>query len=359
MALGSGIPQEVEIWHQGILGARRVGREKMNAGKKSVWKPGYECAWKQNSVWEADAAGVPKLLRPNHFTEANGRKINFGKDYFVPYVRRFTQAIRSVDPEAAIFIEAPVGTDLPQFEAPDSINTVHAGHWYDVVTLFTKNYNPFVAANFATKKLAFGPGKVRKLFKSQLAHLKEEGRVRLHNAPTLVGEFGIPFDMKKGRAYRTGDFSRQNKALNANYLAMDANLLHSTLWTYTADNTNAHGDGWNGEDLSIFSRDQQTNPQDIHSGGRALRAFVRPYATKVAGTPVLMYFDMDYRIFEFEFRHDPTLTEPTEFYIPDFRYIPDYTVEMSDGTVEKDLEKQRLIWRHESNVELHWIKIYC
>lgn len=359
MALGSGLPQPADIWNQGILGARRIGKEIVNAGRKSVWRPGVECIWQQNGVWEPGPGGVPKLLRPNHFTEVNGRKIDFGRDYFIPFVNRFTRAIRSVEPELAIFVEPAVATDLPPFEAKDAVNMVHAGHWYDVITLFTKDYRSFVGADFQKKRPVFGGGRVRKLFKNQLAKLKHEGTVHLHNAPTLIGEFGIPFDMKNRKAYRTNDFSVHNRALNANYLALDANLLHATLWNYNSDNTNAHGDHWNGEDLSIFSRDQQTDPRDIHSGGRGLRAFVRPYATRVAGTPVLMYFDMDYRIFEFEFRHDPAITEPTEFYIPDFRYVPDYTVEMSDGTVERNLEKQLLIWRHEPHVDLHWIKIYC
>ena len=37
--------------------------------------------------------------------------------------------------------------------------------------------------------------------------------------------------------------------------AVEENLLSYTLWNYTADNTNAHGDQWNGEDLSTFSTD--------------------------------------------------------------------------------------------------------
>ncbi|MCJ7559593.1 heliorhodopsin HeR, partial [Candidatus Bathyarchaeota archaeon] len=45
-------------------------------------------------------------------------------------------------------------------------------------------------------------------------------------------------------------------------------------------------------DFSIFSRDQQDNPDDITSGGRALSGFVRPYARKTAGEPVSMSFDL-------------------------------------------------------------------
>ena len=82
--------------------------------------------------------------------------------------------------------------------------------------------------------------------------------------PTLIGEFGLPFDLDDGAAYRTGDFSSHVAALDAYAAAMDANLLSFTLWNYTTDNTNAHGDQWCGEDLSLFSRDQRTNPTDIN-----------------------------------------------------------------------------------------------
>ena len=41
--------------------------------------------------------------------------------------------------------------------------------------------------------------------------------------------------------------------------------------------------GWNGEDLSIYSAEGRHCPSDLHSGGRALPALVRPYARKVSG----------------------------------------------------------------------------
>lgn len=49
--------------------------------------------------------------------------------------------------------------------------------------------------------------------------------------------------------------------------ALDKNLLSFTLWNYAANNTNARGDGWNDEDLSLFSRDQQARvpPNQTHT----------------------------------------------------------------------------------------------
>ena len=94
--------------------------------------------------------------------------------------------------------------------------------------------------------------------------------------PTVIGETGVPFDVQEKRAYKTGDFRTVIRAMDRTLRAMDDALVSYTLWNYTSDNTNAHGDLWNDEDLSIFSRDQQTDPDDINSGGRALEAVVRP-----------------------------------------------------------------------------------
>ncbi|MDY7042522.1 MAG: hypothetical protein SVX38_16845 [Chloroflexota bacterium] len=80
----------------------------------------------------------------------------------------------------------------------------------------------------------------------------------------------------------------------------------------------------------------QTDPADIHSGGRALEAAVRPYARAVAGEPLRMHFDPFSRIFAFEFRHDESATAPTEIFVPDYQYPHGYTVEISDGRYEKD-----------------------
>ena len=121
------------------------------------------------------------------------------------------------------------------------------------------------------------------------------------DGPTLVGEFGIPFDLDGGAAYEAwargdrtdGPWEGQITALDLMYNALDNLQLHSTQWNYTASNRNdlRVGDGWNQEDLSIFSRDQQTSPNDINSGGRALAGFVRPYMRVCAGLPETIRFD--------------------------------------------------------------------
>ena len=151
--------------------------------------------------------------------------------------------------------------------------------------------------------------------------------------------------------------------MDRSFRAVEANLLSCTLWNYTADNTNAHGDQWNDEDFSIFSRDQQENrdqqgdPLDENSGGRALEAVVRPYPVATAGEPLRMAFDIKRRVFEFEFRHDPHVAAPTEIFVPDFQYPQGYRVEVSDGVVETCQARQMLIYRHGTERREHRLRI--
>jgi len=81
--------------------------------------------------------------------------------------------------------------------------------------------------------------------------------------------------------------------LDLMYNALDRHLLNCTLWNYTASNRNdaAIGDGWNQEDLSVFSRDQLSDANDVNSGGRALEGFVRPFVRACQGTLKEMRFD--------------------------------------------------------------------
>ena len=74
-------------------------------------------------------------------------------------------------------------------------------------------------------------------------------------------------------------------ALDRTMQALEAALVSFTLWNYTPDNTADDGDRWNGEDLSLYSEYMRLTPEDLHSGGRALPALVRPYARKVSGAP--------------------------------------------------------------------------
>lgn len=356
MLLGEGYPQEVGVWELRITGFKRLGTRLLNPARERAWLPDRECIWRRHGVWEVATDGRPRLLRPDYFARVGGRAVDFSRDYLRPFACRFAAAIREVDPGAMIFLETAPGLDLPEWRAEDPAGIVAAPHWYDVPVLMLKDYHPWLGADERARRPVIGPW-IRRSYARQLRDLRQEAFMRLRGAPTLIGECGIPFDLRGGRAFRTGDFSLAAKAMGRTLRAMDDALVSYTIWNYTADNTNARGDRWNDEDLSIFSRDQQTDPADIHSGGRALAAVIRPYAMATAGEPLRMTFDRRRRRFDFTFRHDPAVAGPTEFFIPHYQYPTGYRVEISDGRCEVDPGAQILRYYHTPGRDKHRVRV--
>ena len=220
-----------------------------------------------------------------------------------------------------------------------------------------KEFQPWMGLDLIKGKVIFGAGRIRRSYTRQLESFKIAAREKLGGVPTLIGEIGIPCDLQDKKAFRSGNFKTVERAMDRSLQVMDDTLLNYTIWNYNADNTNARGDGWNDEDLSIFSRDQQQHPQDINSGGRALQAVVRLYARATAGEPLHMHFNIRKKVFEFKFRHDPKASAPTEFFIPRFQYPEGYRVEVSDGTYEIDLPNQLLTYRHAAGQAIHKIVV--
>ena len=116
------------------------------------------------------------------------------------------------------------------------------------------------------------------------------------DVPRFIGETGIPMDMNRyfhtsrGDSVKETPFQLQTQALDCVITACERNLLPYCLWNYTPENIEGKGDFWNREDLSIFAL--QHCDGSIYGGARALRAFVRPGAIKVAGTPIKSEFDL-------------------------------------------------------------------
>ncbi len=338
MLLGSGYPQEVDVRELGLQGPRQTGTMRLNPQGLAVWREGHTCIWKEHGVW-TDEDGAPRLLRPDYF--ASGTE--FADRYLKPFVVRFTDAIRAIDPGAVIFLEGVPGGAHPHWSQADPPKVVNAGHWYDVMTLLTKHYNRDMAIDPGSGQPITGVEAVQGSFAEQFGRIKQSSTDLMGGIPTLIGEFGIPFDLDEKAAYRSGDFATHVEALDAYVDGMDEHLLNFTIWNYTADNTNERGDLWNDEDLSIFSRDQQANPGDINSGGRGLAGIVRPYARRTAGEPIRMRFDLATKIFELTFKADPSIDAPTEIFVPALQYPAGYEVETSAGTVTTEPEHMRLL----------------
>lgn len=355
MLAAAGHAVEVPVYESGMEGIRIIGQTTVNDEGVRLWRDGYPDIWQANGVW-TDDGGEIQVLHAEHFALKDGHPAEFPRDYLKPFIHRYAAAIRSVDPDAVLFVErAPGGLEFT-WGADDPANTVNAGHWYDSHTLVTKHFSADYMIDFHENKPVHGIDNIAKAFVKQLGSLNRESQ-EMGGIPTLVGEFGIPFDLDDKQAYGDGNFSTHTQALDLYYDAMDANLLSCTIWNYTADNTNERGDLWNDEDLSIFSTDQLDDPDDINSGGRGLDAIVRPYAMRTAGEPLRMSFERETRTFEYEFRHDPAVTAPTEMFVPSYQYPRGAVVTVSDGTFSFDHETQILTYQHTSDQPTHTVRV--
>ena len=357
MLLADGIPTEVGFYELKGFGIKKTGTRLLNPEGVRAWQGDKVGVWRENGVWDYDDQGQPKLLRPDYFAQYEGRPVEFNNDFLKPFINRFGEEIRQVDPGKLIFIESVPHKTMPTWTEEDISGIVDSSHWYDDLTLITKSYRAYAGIDLITERVVLGTGRVKNMFQRVLGGIKKRTVEKLGDIPTLIGEFGIPYDMHAKKAYKTGQFDRQELALDRSFQALEANLLHATLWNYTPDNSNEHGDLWNEEDLSIFSRDQQTNPMDINSGARAPAAFIRPYPLATAGEPLSFSFHMRSKHFKFYFQGDSEVTAPTEIFVPEYHYGKGISITVSDGTYDYQPEIQRLYYWPEDPAGEHWVRI--
>jgi hypothetical protein len=337
-----------------------VRRQTLGSPGVRAWKEGETCIWRRAGVWDV-RQGKPVLLKPAHFAMGD-----FNGTCLRPFILRFTREIRaeaalarsaasnssaasnfsaastsSAGPDDfSIFIEGPAhGESMPSFKKDEIPGIVNAAHWYDAFTLTFKRWTGFLAFDTEKNKVVIGPKAVRSYFREAMERILEHSKIAMGGIPSILGEFGLPFDLNGRRAFADGNYRTQEKALAAYYEALDAGLMNATLWNYSASNSHASGDGWNGEDLSVFCLDEknragasgrqtsingQASPAgtaaSLDTGGRALRGFVRPYAMATAGRPLRMSFDRITGKFRYSFEADFSIEAPTEIFIPSIHY---------------------------------------
>ncbi|KAH7469259.1 Glucosylceramidase [Phytophthora ramorum] len=327
MVLADGFQQVVQRWSNGanqhVLG-RPDEVVTVDPNGKRAWQQGRRCIWRDEGIWDVDnMTGKPVLLRPDHFAG-----IMFGRDCYVPFAARFAERIRSILPHTLLFVELPpLEFSIDEFpEIDDTLipRAVNATHWYDGVTLFLRAWRPYFTVDPRTKRPAFGASAVRKTHLKQLAGIKEYGNEQMNNAPTLIGETGIPFNMHGGKAFRTGNFSAQRRQARA---------------------------------LGVLSSERD-------ACARAIQAFARPCAVRIAGTPSKSEFLLDRVRYELEYVSDPgksheTSMHPTEIFVPQLQYPKGYSVEMSDGhfTVQSHDGWDVVSYLHDASKADHWLVI--
>jgi hypothetical protein len=352
MMLGAGIPVDVEHFEAGTFGINSKGRVMRNDNRASVWMNGTGGLWQKNGVWKMNN-GKPEVVDKEYFSKVQGRKIEFNRDYYEPFAKRYADSILAVNSGWFICVDNtlfPEPMPLPRLKRFKDIKWVNGSHWYDDITLFKKEYIPYLG--YLDGDIVLGSGRVKKAFESYLKEkMITDTHERYGRVPAIVGEFGIPFDMNNGSAYRTGDYSDQIKALDRSFSVIEKNMLSYTLWNYTADNTNERGDNWNGEDLSIFSLSQQKAPADINSGGRALKAAVRPYPKKISGKLTEYTYDIETGELIIKFEAKGDLSYPMEIFIPDYVYGTGFDVFVTNGKLFVDKKENVLMYYPADNGE--------
>jgi hypothetical protein len=334
---------------------KEVRQETLNPDGVSIWTG--DCPFEAAGAYNSKDHTAP--VDEQFFTHRNGRKLAIEADYMNPFFAKVAAGVRAVRKDWMIFAEvSPFRAFAGEGFAPGAPErTVNASHWYDIQTLGSKRFRP--------RELRENPGDpvaqdaVAGKYTAQLAHIAKLGEtLAAEGAPTLIGEFGIPFDLEQGEAYAawaSGDRSSKpwrshELALRLMYEAMDRLLISSTQWNYTAANRNdaATGDNWNQEDLSVYSRDQSTGPNDPNSGGRAVKGFCRPFARRIQGEPKSAKFDFATRTFTLVFDAEPNLPAPTEIYVPTIHFpngakvdAPNCDAEWIDRTILNVRAKSR------------------
>jgi len=366
MQAGAGFPVEVDLYGIKGLGQGVVGRRLLGGTGVRAWKDGIDCLWMRAGVWGMEA-GRPRLRDPGHFANVDGRAVQFSKDFLIPFARRYIARIRAASENAerfALFVEGVPEGGRPGWDPSiDRGAAVNATHWYDGLTLFSKLWTGFLAYDTETDRIHVGRRRSRRFFADALRRIKDHARDAMGGIPTLLGEFGLPFDLNWRRAYRRGgDYRVHERALSAYYDALDANLLDSTLWNYSAENGHERGDLWNGEDLSVYCRDEARSgrsetgdPRD--SGGRALGGFVRPYARATAGELLEMRFDRRRGVFLLRYVPDRDVQAPTEIYVPKLQFPRGFRVEAPGARIEVREEEELVLARPEAGAQEVLVRI--
>ncbi|CAK5262162.1 unnamed protein product, partial [Mycena citricolor] len=290
--LGMGQAQTTEHWIFGTFGPSRDGNVTIDPKGRSVWAdPGDEpdgrhpiwgwrrspswplgiCIWALHGVWDVETGF---LMLPQYFLSLPGEDspVEFLEDYWKPHFLKFGERIRNSQPEAILFVQPPVFAQPPSVDA--SLlkgRCAYAPHYYDGLTLITRHWNWFNADalgllrgkySSTLQAVKIGSAAIRNSLREQLGILKADSQL-VGPYPTVLGEIGTPMDMDGKRAYYgdskgrgIGDYSQQEKALDASLNGADGvNSLNWTMWSYCPDSVHEWGDGWNMEDLSVWSFD--------------------------------------------------------------------------------------------------------
>jgi hypothetical protein len=335
------------------------GSTVLNKRGINLWKNKEGCVWRQHGVWNYDPNGAPMLLKSDYFEKVNGQTVSFYKDFVTPFVKKYKNEIQKIEKSFFIFMESDPSKLELEWSEPIQKGyggVVNATHWYDGALLFMKREFNWLGIHSFSQKPIFGKKAVEAMFFECISEIKNMSIENMQNAPTVIGETGIPMDLSKKYGYRTGDYSQHEKALDKIMVAIEKTLVNVTLWNYTSDNTHKYGDNWNGEDLSIYSKDTPVSYDK--DGGRGVRAFSRPYAVWTIGEPVAISFDYQKSLFKYSFKCTDNKIGECAIFLPNLHYGQGYNISINAGTYDLSEDGTLLYFKGIEYIELYGITIY-
>ena len=347
------VPYNAFVWYRRTI--RPVRTVTLNPRGVRIWLPDREDPFLEAGAWKRGDHGSCLAGREDFFQVVDGHRLDFNRDCLVPFWREVARNFRRYNPDWLLFaLKDPVESMLrPGLPEPLIPGCVSESHWYDPVILYWKRFSR-INIDLTNFRLVVGVSGLRKKYRGELSRIAVSAEEQ--GIPAFLGEFGICFDLRRGRAYRrfaAGDRSSRPwrdhiKALELIYDALDSRILSGTVWNYSATNRNDPrvGDRFNQEDLSIYSQDQHRDSGDPVSGARAPEGWLRPFAPAVQGNPLEMIFHRRKRRFVLRYRADPKVGQPTEIFLPSVQFPRGFQVEVhGEGSRLEQVEAERIaVW---------------
>lgn len=355
LAVAAGLPVNLPVRADNFDANAEVTWQTVNPAGIRIWRDGADCPFAKAGIYTIeDSLEGPraKALNELAFSHFQGRAVDIAEDVFSPFYHRVASTIRAIAPHWLLMAEMdPLGAMTGRcFPASMPAQSVNASHWYDVTLLVKKQFDSSLSVDLLTGERSSGLAEIGARFKRQLGSVQDLAEGVPSGMPTLIGEFGIPYDLDNRAAYTHWANGKQDEsiwhahtqALSLMYDALDALHFSSTQWNYTAGNKNDArvGDQWNQEDLSVYSLDQPN--------GRAVRGFCRPYAHALQGRLQRVHFKTDTGTFSLTYDADPAVRLPTEIYLPAFQYPNGVAIALTGPVL-----------RHEQDDSIQALKIWA
>ncbi|HWV60031.1 MAG TPA: cellulase family glycosylhydrolase [Sphingopyxis sp.] len=333
-----------------------VDEREFNRNEISIWAEGRACPFEAAGIY-ALTDGAVRPVAEHAFDHFEGRAISLADDCYAPFFHDVARTIRRHREDWILFAEMDPFAAIKRRGYPEHMpgRWVNAAHWYDIAMLYSKRFSPQTSIDIVSGEPDRDLAGLGRRYLRQLSGYAVQSEAR--GVPTLIGEFGIPYDLDDGRAYRdwaeggrdTSIWDDHSSALSLMYDAIDALRIHATQWNYTASNRNDAwvGDGWNQEDLSIFSCDQIGDAADLDGGARALAGFSRPFVRAAQGIVAHMRFDGETRSFAATIDVDPMISAPTIIHLPRHVFGGDFRIEIDEKVATWQFDaRNRLLMVH-------------